>query len=101
MKNSSLPFSRKLVLACTLLLAAGLAFVSPWGVLAALSVAALVLFWPTNSSAGELGKIDALLRQVGSGQLVDRLPHTMADPTMEAIRVNLNSALDQTETAFR
>src|SRR5574343_254147 len=101
MKNSSLPFSRQLVLAVLLLVAAGAAFVSPWAALAAVVPGLLVLFWPAPASANELTKIDNLLRQTGSGDLVGRLPHAMNDPTLEAIRVNLNSVLDQTETAFR
>lgn len=101
MKNSSLPFSRKLLLAALLAGAAGVAFVSPWGVPVVLGVALLALFWPTSASAGDLPKIDALLQQVGAGELVGRLPHAMNDPMLETIRVNLNSVLDQTETAFR
>lgn len=101
MKNSSLPFSHQLLLAVSLLAAAGAAFVSPWAALAAVVPGLLVLFWPAPASANELTKIDNLLRQTGSGDLVGRLPHAMNDPTLEAIRVNLNSVLDQTETAFR
>jgi methyl-accepting chemotaxis protein len=81
--------------------AAGLVFFTQWGVLLALVVAILLLFWPVSALPGELGKIDGLLQQVGNGLLVNRLPHAMADPTLEAIRVNLNSVLDQSETAFR
>ena len=101
MKNSSLPFSRKLLLAALLAGAAGMAFVSPWGVLAVLAVALVLLLWPASTSAGDLPKIDGLLQQVGTGELVGRLPHVMNDPMLESIRVNLNSVLDQTETAFR
>src|SRR5574343_955146 len=102
MKNSSFRSRRQLPLAILLLLAAGLAFVSPCAAVGALAVALLVLLWPgAASSAGDLAKIDALLKKVGRGELLARLPHAMADPTLEAIRVNLNSVLDQTETAFR
>ena len=101
MKNSSLPFSRKLLLAALLAAAAGVAFVSPWGVLVVLALALVALFWPASTSASDLPKIDALLQQVGTGELVGRLPHAINDPMFESIRVNLNSVLDQTETAFR
>ena len=65
MKNSSLPFSRKLLLAALLAAAACVAFVSPWGVLAVLALALVALFWPASTSASDLPKIDALLQQVG------------------------------------
>jgi methyl-accepting chemotaxis protein len=101
MKNSSLPFSRKLALIGVLVAAGGLAFVSPWGVLAAVLAGMLLLFLPASGASSELSGIDGLLRKIGDGELVSRLPHAMADPTLESIRVNLNSVLDQTETAFR
>lgn len=101
MNNSSLPFSRKLLLALLLAAAAGLAFVAPWGVMLAVGGALLLLFWPVSRSSSELARVDALLQQTGAGQLVSRLPQAMRDPTLESIRVNLNSVLDQTETAFR
>src|SRR5574343_278980 len=101
MKNSSLPFSRKLALIGALVIAGGLAFVSPWGVLLAVLAAMVILLWPAGAASNELGGIDGLLRKLGTGQLVSRLPLAMADPTLESIRVNLNSVLGQTETAFR
>ena len=101
MNNSSLPFSRKLLLALMLAVAAGLAFVAPWGAVLAVAGALLLLFWPVSQSTSELARVDALLQQTGGGQLVGRLPQAMRDPTLESIRVNLNSVLDQTETAFR
>ena len=101
MNNSSLPFSRKLLLALMLAVAAGLAFVAPWGAVLAVAGALLLLFWPVSRSSSELARVDALLQQTGGGQLVGRLPQAMRDPTLESIRVNLNSVLDQTETAFR
>lgn len=53
----------------------------------------------TNTS-GELGRSTPCCRSSGDGEMVGRLPNVMADPTLESIRVNLNSVLDQTETAF-
>ncbi|HTH40244.1 MAG TPA: hypothetical protein VL968_05600, partial [Rhodocyclaceae bacterium] len=39
--------------------------------------------------------------KISKGELVHRIPHTLDDPVLNQIRINLNSALDQTETAFR
>lgn len=101
MKNSSSPFKSKLALAALLLLAAGVGFVSPWASAGAILLALPVIFWPRTNTQAELRKLDELLTRIGHGELVMRLPETMKDPVLEPIRVNLNSALDQTETAFR
>jgi methyl-accepting chemotaxis protein len=101
MKNSSSRFKAGWLLAPLLLAAAGLAFVAPWGTVACLIVALLILFRPATAANAELAKLDELLRQAGQGELVARLPQAMADTTLESIRVNMNSALDQTETTFR
>src|SRR5574343_481853 len=101
MKNWSSLSRTRLLLAPLLLAAAGLAFVAPWATAACLGLALVVLFWPAPGTSAELSRLEELLQQVGRGQLVARLPHAMANPTLEAIRVNMNSALDQTETAFR
>ena len=91
----------KLFLAALLLLAGGLAFVLPWGAALCLLLALAVIFWPSNASTAALTGFDVLLREVGQGKLVGRLPHALRDPTLESIRMNLNSVLDQTETCFR
>ncbi|MBB1488715.1 methyl-accepting chemotaxis protein [Oceanospirillum sediminis] len=52
-------------------------------------------------SSPEVVKIRALFEQVAKGHLEQRLPETMADPELDQLRVRINSALDQTETAFR
>lgn len=101
MKNSSFRFKREWAVAALIGTAAGLAFVSPWAVLLAALPALLLSLWPSRGASGELERFDALLQQVSKGQLGGRLPHQLADPTLESIRVNLNSALDQTETSFR
>lgn len=67
MNNSSLPFSRKLLLALMLAVAAGLAFVAPWGAVLAVAGALLLLFWPVSQSTSELARVDALLQQTGGG----------------------------------
>ena len=101
MKNWFSPFKRKLLVAFLLVLTGGLAFVSAWAALGGVVAALLFLLLPGSESRSDLAKVDDLLRKVGGGQLVARLPHTLGDPMLEAIRVNLNSVLDQTETAFR
>jgi methyl-accepting chemotaxis protein len=63
--------------------------------------ALILLFWPDRVSQAPLLELDGLLDQVGQGQVVGRLPHEFDTPRLEAIRINLNSVLDQTETAFR
>lgn len=101
MKNWFSPFKRKLLVAFLLVLTGGLAFVSAWAALGGVVAALLFLLLPGSESRSDLAKVDDLLRKVGGGQLVARLPHTLGDPMLEAIRVNLNAVLDQTETAFR
>lgn len=100
MKNSSFPFKR-LLLASLIGAAAGAAFVTPWAPAVLLIPALIVVFWPENAVRAPLLELHRLLDRVGQGQLVERLPHKLQDATLEAIRVNLNSALDQTETTFR
>jgi methyl-accepting chemotaxis protein len=100
MKNWSFP-SRRLLLALFIALGAGAAFFAPWAPAVVLIPALLLLLWPDNAAQGPLPELDRLLDQVGQGRLVGRLPHEFDTPRLEAIRVNLNSALDQTETTFR
>jgi methyl-accepting chemotaxis protein len=100
MKNWSFPSRRWLQ---ALLLGAGIgsAFISPWLMLLFSLPVLLVLFWPENTAAGPLPELDRLLSRVGQGDLVARMPHALQDRRLETIRINLNSLLDQTETAFR
>lgn len=100
MKNSSFPF-RRLLLALLITGGAGAAFIAPWGPALLLIPALIVLVWPDTAGQAPLVELDRLLDQVGQGQLVGRLPHALETPRLEAIRVNLNSVLDQTETTFR
>ena len=51
-----------------------------------------------NREAVEIRK---LFEKVANGRLEQRLPETMQDPELEQLRVQINSSLDQTETAFR
>jgi methyl-accepting chemotaxis protein len=48
-----------------------------------------------------LEELDQLLKRYGAGDLVARLPREAANPTLDSIRISLNSVLDQTETSFR
>ncbi|MFZ2266433.1 MAG: methyl-accepting chemotaxis protein [Azonexus sp.] len=100
MKNSSFPFRRALA-ALLLLAGLGMAFLSPWWAALFLVPLLLLIVWPETGAAAPLIELDQLLDRVVHGDLVARLPHTLREPRLEAIRVNLNSVLDQTETAFR
>ena len=87
--------------AATILLAGGAAFWSPWAALACSLAAVVIIFWPSAPDGDGLVDLELLLRKAVSGDLVARHPRAIADARLEAIRVNINSVLDQTETAFR
>jgi methyl-accepting chemotaxis protein len=101
MKNWPSRYKPKLLLA--ILLGAGLAagFYSPWASFAFILPALFLILFGKQSGAADLIALDALLLAANQGILVGRLPNRFADPTLESIRINLNSALDQTETSFR
>jgi len=101
MRNSSSRFERRH--AAAVLIAAGLfaAFWSPWAAAPLLGIALILLILPSAASNGALAEFDALLTAARDGKLVGRMPHTLDDPRLDAIRINLNSVFDQTETAFR
>lgn len=101
MKNLFSRYNVKILLATLLLAAAASVFVIPWLAIALLLISLVVVFAMNNACTADLAKLDALLREVGRGDLVARSPNVLDDPTLESIRVNLNSVLDQTETAFR
>ncbi|WP_371322684.1 methyl-accepting chemotaxis protein [Dechloromonas sp. ZY10] len=75
------------------------AFYSPWAALAVALAAVPLLFLPAGPPACD--ELNRLLREIVAGKLEARLPHAFADPLCDRIRITLNSALDQTETAFR
>ncbi len=83
-----------------LLLAAGLIFVDHWYALAALLPTLFLLVWPAGQG-NRLDGLDQLMSKVKDGELGSRLPESYEDPLLEHIRININSSLDQTETAFR
>lgn len=102
MKSWFSHFERRRWLAVVLLLvAAGLGFMGPWHALAPLALAVVLLALPGGGDGHELDEIKALTQKIKDGRLEARLPRCYADAALEEIRVNLNSALDQTETAFR
>ncbi len=101
MKNSSFRFKRQYAAAGLIVLGAAGAFWTPWAAAALLLPALLLALWPERHGAAELAELDKLLHRIGQGDLSARAPHAFADPTLESIRRDLNSALDQTETAFR
>ncbi len=100
MKNSSSPFKR-LILAALIVLGLAAGFFAAWAPALFLVPALLMAFWPDQGSGEGLSELDELLQEVGSGKLNGRLPRAMAAARLEGIRTNLNSVLDQTETAFR
>jgi len=100
MKNSS--FRYKALVLLLLAAAAALAPINPWiSIALTAATALLLLLGGGNDSNKALEQFDQLLKQVSRGELVNRLPQTIADPFLNAIRINLNSVLDQMETAFR
>ncbi|CAG0986436.1 Methyl-accepting chemotaxis protein 3 [Anaerolineae bacterium] len=102
MKNSSSPFELRHFGIVLVAAGAGLAFWTPWAALPALLLAVVLLLVPrSGASVTALDDLDRVLTQARDGILVNRLPHGVADPRIESIRTNLNSVLDQTETAFR
>ncbi|MGE5471958.1 MAG: methyl-accepting chemotaxis protein [Bacteroidota bacterium] len=100
MKNSSFPF-RRLLLTLLLVGGAGAAYVAPWLPAVFLLPALLLFLLPERGEAQPLIEVDGLLQRIVNGDLVARMPQALSAPRLEAIRVNLNSVLDQTETAFR
>jgi len=100
MKNSSFRF--KAIGAVLLIAAAALAPIWPWASVGVLAVALVGLFLAGSGGGNDaLTEFDQLLQKISKGELVHRIPHTLDDPVLNQIRINLNSALDQTETAFR
>jgi methyl-accepting chemotaxis protein len=79
-----------------------MAFWMPWATVLCALLAIVVLLYPESRQAQDpTQQVNRLLAEIGKGHLQHRLPLAFGDPTIESIRVNLNSSLDQTETAFR
>lgn len=97
------PSSQRLLLALLWLAAIASAFWSPLVTLA-IGVGGLLLSLLPSSSGNTRQATEAvnqLLAETAQGRLEHRLPQAFNDPLLDAIRVNVNAALDQTETAFR
>ena len=102
MSNSSSRFNPAWLTIPLIVAGFGAAFWNPWAAAPLLLLACgLIAFGRHSAGSASTSEIDAVLKKVGEGELVSRLPRAFADPMQEAIRVNLNSALDQTETTFR
>ena len=102
MSNSSLRFNRSWLSIPLIAAGFGVAFWTPWAAAPFLLIAvALIAFAGTGTASTPTAELNAVLRKVSEGELVSRLPHAFSEPTLETIRVNLNSSLDQTETTFR
>ncbi|MCB1955267.1 MAG: chemotaxis protein [Rhodocyclaceae bacterium] len=101
MKSLSSRFERRYLATVAVLAAGGLAFWTPWAAVVACVLAVVILLAPRGKRNDALAQLDTLMHEIGEGRLKERLPRQFTDPVLESIRVDLNSALDQTETAFR
>lgn len=102
MSNSSSRFNRTWL--SIPLIAAGFAaaFWNPWAAAPLLLIAiGLIAFAGSATASTPTAELNDVLRKVSEGDLVSRLPRAFSEQTLESMRVNLNSALDQTETTFR
>ncbi|MCB1960386.1 MAG: chemotaxis protein [Rhodocyclaceae bacterium] len=101
MSSSFFRFDRRLAAIVLILAGAGVAFWQAWAGAIVLALAIVLLAIPEGNKSGTIEELMDLLDKVGEGQLVHRLPRSFSNPQHESMRVNLNSALDQTETSFR
>lgn len=102
MNNSSSRFNRAWLTLPLIATGFAAAFWNPWAATPFLLLAmVLIAFGNGHANPSSTRELDAILHKVGDGDLVHRLPQAFADPIQESIRVNLNAALDQTETTFR
>lgn len=101
MNNLFSRFDRRYIAVALIVAGAAMTFWQAWAGAIVLALAAMLLLLPETRRRQPIDELMDLLHKVGDGQLVARLPHAYADPTCESMRANLNSALDQTETAFR
>ena len=102
MSNSSSHFNRAWLSIPLIAAGFGAAFWNPWAAAPfLLLVIALIVFSGQSGGASPTAELNQVLHKISHGELVYRLPLAFADPTLESMRTNLNSALDQTETTFR
>lgn len=79
----------------------GLSFINPFMALIPLLITGFLISLPNTSEKNVIHQVNGLLKKVKNGHLVSRLPESFADPVLDELRININSSLDQTETAFR
>lgn len=102
MSNSSSRFNRTWLIIPLIAAGFGAAFWTPWAATPFLLLAIILIASAgTSSASSQVKELTSVLHKVSDGELVSRLPLAFSDPMLESMRVNLNSALDQTETTFR
>lgn len=104
MKNGFLQFKALIWPALFSLVGGVSALWLPWvSLVAGILVAGWLLWFASQLSTRhqETALVTAICQRIHEGHLDQRLPRQLQDPDMELIRINLNSALDQTETTFR
>ena len=101
MKSLSFHFERRYLIALLIIGGAGGSFWMPIAGLVPLAIALLLTLLHSNAKSTELEDLGQLMSQVGEGNLGSRMVHKLSNPIIESIRIDTNSALDQTETAFR
>ena len=102
MSNSSSHFNRAWLTIPLIAAGFGSAFWNPLAAAPFLVLAILLVAQGSSvSRSAPTDELNGVLQKISEGNLVSRLPLAFSDPTLESMRVNLNSALDQTETTFR
>ncbi|MDX9706190.1 MAG: chemotaxis protein, partial [Azospira sp.] len=100
MKNSSFRFERRHLGLILVVAAMPLGFWEPWAPAVPLLLALPLFLGGGGRKSAPLSELDKLLTESSDGVLVNRQPHAIDDPTLDSIRIKLNSVLDQTETSF-
>ncbi|MER2539776.1 MAG: hypothetical protein ABTQ26_11105 [Azonexus sp.] len=102
MSNSSSRFNRTWLIIPLIVTGFGASFWTPWAATPFLLMAIILIASAgTSNASSQVKELTSVLHKVSDGELVSRLPLAFSDPMLESMRVNLNSALDQTETTFR
>ena len=101
MKSLSFHFEQRYLIALLIIAGAGCSFWEPVAGLVVLTIALLLTLLQKSAHSSELADLSQLMSHVGEGNLGNRLTRKLSNPVIESIRIDTNSALDQTETAFR
>lgn len=101
MKSLSFRFKRRYLIAVLIVTGAGVTFWLPLAGVIPLVAALVLTLLPGNGTRSGIADLGRLMNQVGEGKLGSRMPHELNDTVIESIRIDTNSALDQTETTFR